>query len=236
MKKILDYISNNSFLTAMIGALSGSLFSFLTAIYVSRRNEKMDIKKEQRKHFENKAELRIVKSINNTPKPDIEVFVTPFKTEYMENSKHKIIFPKEILNTNKYKYKDFYLKNIGNADINYLDICVTSKRNTIMCKYSSLTYVIKNKIINYNFCYDRKILKNETICIRMYHLEEMEPGEFTSANFAILYEDSFGNLYKQPFWYQKENLYKPHKISYQDYRSYVTIDDALYCFDHPWMW
>lgn len=237
MKEILDYISNNSFLTTIIGALSGGLFSFLTAIYINKNNEKLEIKREKRRQFENKAELRIIKSINHNNKPDIEIFLVPFKIDYLNRPKdYKIIFPKNILCTKKHKYKDFYIKNIGNADINYLDICTTSKKNTALFEYSMLKKMVELRFIDYSFCYDRKILKNETICIRIYYLEKAEPEDSFSSTLAILYKDSFNNLYKQSLWYEKDNLYEPHKISYKEYRSYVTIDDALYCFENPWMW
>ena len=37
------------------------------------------------------------------------------------------------LKNDKYKYLKFYIKNIGKADINQLDICATAQKNTMFC-------------------------------------------------------------------------------------------------------
>ena len=57
-----------------------------------------------------------------------------------------------------------------------------------------------------------------------------------SCTLAILFRDDYNNLWEQPFWYEKDNLYEPHQITSKEYYSYVTMNDALDCFEHPWMW
>lgn len=240
MEKIFDYISNNSFLTTIIGVIVGGLISSLTTIYVSSKErkdkKKEDLKKEKIRQFENKAELKIEKTLQKSNnKADIEVFLLPYKVEYTDDfEKYNFIYPKEIKNKKLHKYKEFHIKNIGNSDINQLDICTIFKNHNILVDYKGLDAIIKNGFVNYNLCYDRKIMKNDNIVIRIYYLEGYQVAHLFSCTLLLLYKDSFNNLYEQPFWYEKDNLYEPRAICSKEYKELIGNKIAYDCFDKSW--
>lgn len=238
MKEIFDYISNNSFLTTIIGVIIGGLISFFTSTYDRKQRLKEEIARETRRQYENKAELKIENVLmESNNKPDIEVFLSPFKVDYSkEGEKYSFLYPKDIKNRKKHKYKEFIIKNIGKADINELDICATFKNHNILVDYKSLDMLVDNKIVEYSYSYDRKILKGDNIILRVYYIEGLQMRHPISCTLAILFRDSFNNLYEQLFWYEKDNLYEPRQIDYKEYRSSITSDDAYYCFENPKLW
>ncbi len=242
MKAVFDYINGNSFLTTIIGVIIGSIITSFTTIYVSSKDrkerKKEELLKEKRRQYENKAELKIISvNDNSNNKPDIEVFLAPFNMDYTNGFKNfEIVYPKDIKDRTKHKYKEFIIKNVGKSDINELDICATFKNHNALVNYKLLDMVVDEKIVDYNSCYDRKIMKGETIVIRVYYLEGLQVCHPISCTLAILFKDSFNNSYEQPFWYEKDNLYPPTPIDYKEYHTYITSDDAYYCFEHPYMW
>lgn len=242
MKELFDYINSNSFLTTIIGVIVGGLISSLTSIYISNKEKKERRKeaylKEKRMQLSRKPELKITKVLSeNDVVPNIEVFLAPFEVKYGNTyKKYEIYYPKDILNKEKHNYKDFYIKNIGKSAINQLDICATFKNHNILVAYQSLEYVVNEKFVEYNYCYDKKILKNDEIIIRVYYLQNYQMCHPFSCTLAILFRDDYNNLWEQPFWYEKDNLYEPRQITSKEYHSYVTMNDALDCFEHPWMW
>lgn len=242
MKEIFDYISNNSFLTTIIGVIIGGLMSSLTSIYVSSKERKERRQEEQNKEkarqFENKAELKIEEVLDESNNiADIEVFLLPFKVKYTDGFKnYEFIYPEGIKNKELHKYKEYHIRNIGNADINQLDICAMFKNHNILVNYNLLDFVVNNGSVNYNFCYDRKIMKKDTLIIRVYYLDGHQIAHSFSPTMEILYKDSFNNLYQQAFWYERDNLYEPRMIDYKQYKEAISADVAYDCFEKPWMW
>ena len=242
MKAVFDYINGNSFLTTIIGVIIGSIITSFTTIYVSSKDrkerKKEELLKEKRRQYENKAELKIISvNDNSNNKPDIEVFLAPFKVDYSNGFKNfQIVYPKDIKDRTKHKYKEFIIKNVGKSDINELDICATFKNHNVLVNYKLLDMVVDEKFVDYNSCYDRKIMKDENVIVRVYFLEDLQVCHPFSCTLAILFKDTFNNSYEQPFWYEKDNLYPPRPIDYKEYHTYITSDDAYYCFEHPYMW
>ena len=145
-------------------------------------------------------------------------------------------YSKDILKKEKYKHLRFYVKNIGNADVNRLDICATVQKNTMLCDIDEVKFLVDNKFVNYSICYDRKILKNDIILIDIAYLEISTICNMFSGELALIFRDSYGNLYEQPLFIQQRNLYEPHTISYKEYKIYTLPDAALECFKKSWMW
>ena len=244
MKAVFDYINGNSFLTTIIGVIIGSIITSFTTIYVSSKDrkerKKEELLKEKRRQYENKAELKIISvndNNNNNNKPDMEVFLAPFKVDYSNGFKNfQIVYPKDIKDRTKHKYKEFIIKNVGKSDINELDICATFKNHNVLVNYESLDTMVDEKVVDYSYCYDKKIMKNEKLVIRIYFLQDMQVWHPFSCTLAILFKDAFNNNYEQAFWYEKDNLYPPRLINYKEYHNYITSEDAYYCFEHPYMW
>lgn len=238
MKKILSFINANaiiaSFITLSINLIIQIVFRKNDRKYSSDQENKAEKKRE----FENKAELNIR---SNIVKDDsiqcIKVIISDFKIELSEDKNDvDFYYPQNILKKEKYKHLIFYIQNIGNADINQLDICVTSQKNMMLCDINNLEIYVKNKLINYNCLYDRKILKQEIIKVDIAYLENSKIFSLLCSELEILFRDSYGNLYIQPFFLQHKNLYEPKLISGKEYNSHIRTDDAIEYFKKYLKW
>ena len=198
---------------------------FIQLILEKRKEKKQNLKKKIEREYEefhNKAEFYLDK----IPKrqPDISLVMSDFSVNLI-NKKTKDIefyYDKDILNSKKYRHLKFYLKNIGNADVNQLDICVQSKHNTMLCGTDEIKWLVSNKLINYSYCYDRKILKNDGILIDISYLKTSKIFNSISSELILLFKDSYGNSYEQPFFLKNKNLYEPNKITNKDYRIAIS--------------
>lgn len=236
MKQAFDFINNNAIVASLITLAITTLIQIIFRISDRKYSEKQENKKESKSQFMNKAELHIEDNDNiEKDVPDISLFITDFKAS-VEQDEVLFEYRDNVLDKKKYKHMKFYLKNIGNADINQLDICVTAQKNTMLCHIDSIETFVKHKFVNYSYCYDRKILKDDVILIDIAYLEESRICNIFSAELALLFRDSYGNLYEQPFFIQQRNLYEPYKIKYSDFKIYTQPDTAIECFKNPWMW
>lgn len=167
----------------------------------------------------------------------IEIFMTDFDAKVINNKTDvEFYYSKDILNKKKYNHLKFYLKNIGNADINQLDICVTAQKNTMLCQIDEIKFLAENKLANYSYLFDRKKMKGKAIMIDIAYLPDSKICNTFSSELALIFRDSYGNLYEQPFFLQQENLYEPRSITYKEYNIYTKPDTAIECFKNPWMW
>lgn len=237
MKDIFNYINSNAVVASLITLGITTIIQIIFRKNDRKYNEKRENKKERKQQFLNKAELHIEdKKWDSKEKPDICLFMTDFKVSINDKKDVEFHYSKDVLKKDKYKHLKFYIKNIGNADINQLDICATAQKNTMLCDIESIKYIVDSKFVNYSYCYDRKILKNDIILIDIAYLEDGKICNTFSSELALLFRDSYGNLYEQPFFIQQRNLYEPHTISNKDYRIYTLTDTAIECFKKPWMW
>lgn len=234
MKKIIDIINNPTVSSSIFGAVIGSL---VTAFFNNRgrkKDSKEKYKDRKYEEYKNKPELRVVKG-NNESKPDISIINVPIYAKYI-NKECKIVYPKEEVEKREYLYKDIVIKNIGENSINQLDICVANQKHNILSKLEEIDYLAENELLNYNYCYDFKIMPNEVLKIRLYYLKSYNENSNYNCDLCFLFIDSFGNMYEQPFFFEKENLYEPTVITAKDYRNNVTTDVAEECFKNPCNW
>ena len=237
MKNIFNFINSNAVVASLITLGITTIIQIIFRKNDRKYNEKQDNKKERKQQFLNKAELHIEdKKWDSKEKPDICLFMTDFKVSINDKKDVEFHYSKNALKKDKYKHLKFYIKNIGNADINQLDICAIAQKNTMLCDIESIKYIVDSKFVNYSYCYDRKILKNDVILIDIAYLEDSKICNTFSSELALLFRDSYGNLYEQPFFIHQKNLYEPYTISNKDYRLYTLSDTAIECFKNPWMW
>ena len=117
-----------------------------------------------------------------------------------------------------------------------IDIYATNQKNTMLCDIDLIKDLVNSKFVSYSYCYDRKILKNDVILIDIAYLEDSKICNTFSSELVLLFRDSYGNLYEQPFFIQQKNLYEPHKISNNEYKVYTLTETAIECFKKPWLW
>ena len=238
MKEIFNFINNNAGVVSLITLIVTIIFQIIKTKSDRRYSEKIDNKKEKRKQFENKAEFIIEKNIeDNGTIPRINLIMSDFKANVTEDkSDVDFYYSKDILNNKKYKHMLFYIKNIGNADANQLDICVTSQKNTMISSVEYMGIYVKNKTVNYSYCYDRRIRKGDVVLIDIAYLDDSRIFSSLSSELALLYRDSYNNLYEQPFFLEEANLYEPFKVTNKDYRLMTTDDVAIECFKGNMYW
>ena len=237
MKDIFSFINSNAIVASLITLSISSIIQIIMKKSDRKYEENRERKKEKRQEFLNKAEFHIDgKHWDSKEKPDICLFMTDFNASLTKENDVVFNYDKNVLDSSKYKHMRFYLKNIGNADINELDICTTAQRNTMLCDIESVKNIVDDKFVNYNVCYDRKILKNDVILIDIAYLDNSKIFGVFSCELDILFMDSYGNRYRQPFFIRDNNIYPPSYISNKDFRIYTTVDTALECFKNPWMW
>ena len=224
MKEVFDYISNNSFLVSILSIFIGWLLSTCTHILDLGRIRKEEEMKERREAYKNKAELKLIKVLENKckEKPNVELFLTPIK---VNEDRKSFSYPEDFCNKKKHKYKDYYFKNVGGSDILYLDINTIKNESVTLIEYSSLNEESIKKFVENNHCHDIKIFKDDIVIIRIYYLENDMFCLPFSASMALMFEDSFHNFWRQPFWYEKNKIYEPYKISRKKYMSYILPDD-----------
>ena len=106
----------------------------------------------------------------------------------------------------------------------------------MLCDIDEVEFLVDNKFVNCSICYDSKILKNDIKLIDIAYLENSKICHMFSGELALIFRDSYGNLYEQPLFIQQRNLYESHAISYKEYKIYTLLDTALECLKKPWMW
>ena len=237
MKEILNFVNNNAGVVSLITLMVTIVFQIIMTKSDRKYNEKQENKKNRRKEFENKAEFIIDNNMEDDGTiPQIEIFMTDFDAKVINNKTDvEFYYSKDILNKQKYNHLKFYLKNIGNADINQLDICATAQKNTMLCQIDEIKFLAENKLVNYSYLFDRKIMKGKAIMIDIAYLPDSKICNTFSSELALIFRDSYGNLYEQPFFLQQENLYEPRSITHKEYNIYTKPDTAIECFKNPWM-
>lgn len=240
MNSIINFINNNAGVIAALGILIEVIKSFSVAIYNSKNQQKQRKEEKNEIEFQNKGEFEIISPLNNTEEVNkensIKLFFCSFNTIYKSKSEYEFKYPINALNRKLYEYKDFYIKNVGNANILHFYICAANQKCTSLIEFDNRKFFLNNKCINYSCCFDRKISVGDKIKVRIYHLKGWEISELISCALLLVYEDSFHNLYEQPFFYNSGNLYEPKKIDYKTYKINITADKAYECFENPYLW
>ena len=238
MKQFLSFINNNAIFASLITLFLSTVIQVLFRVSDRKYNEKQENKKNQRKQFENKAEFAIDNNIEDDETiPHIELFMTDFNVKVIDNKTDvEFYYSKDVLNKKKYKHLKIYLKNIGNADINQLDICATLQKNTMLCEINEIKFIVENKLVNYSCLFDRKIMKEKSIMIDIAYLPNSKICNMFSAEIKLIFRDSYGNIYIQPLFLQQEKLYEPRAMTHKEYNIYTKTDTAIECFKNPLMW
>lgn len=238
MKEILNFINNNAIVASLITLFLSTLIQVVFRRSDRKYNEKQENKRNRRKEFENKAELIIDNNMEDDGTiPYIHLFMTDFNAKVINNKTDvEFHYSKDVLNKKKYSHLKFYLKNIGNADINQLDICATAQKNTMLCHVDDIKFFTENKLVNYSYLFDRKIMKEKAVMIDIAYLPDSKICNTFSSELVLIFRDSYSNLYEQLFFLQQKNLYEPRSITHKEYNIYTKPDTAIECFKNPWLW
>ena len=235
MKNILKFINDNAIVASFITLAISTIIQMIFRKSDRKYNEKQENRRNKKKAIENKAILYIDENVKNEISiPCVNVLMSDFNVK-VTNDDVEFYYPNDILNKEKYKHLVFYVRNVDKASINQLDICVTSQKHNMICGVDNIEIYVKNKIVSYNYLYDRTILDGELIKIDISYLENSKILSMFNSELELIFRDSYGNFYAQPFFIDDRKLYEARLISYKEYKSYVTIDTAIECFKNPIM-
>lgn len=228
---------------AIIGSAITGIISILCEIIRINHQNKKEKAKEQKEVFINRPELKTVDYVNSIDNPDsinkicdIDVFIVPIDDVSIENGYLDVTY-----NLNYFEKKNwccviYTFKNVGKTDISSMDIMTVNKKNSCLFSSDEAFYYANHGLLNYSYCYDKKIRENETFTLKIcYYKDKIATGLF-SATMSIGMVDSFNHHWQQPLFAPSEKIYDSYSVDVKRYYADIKTDDAIECFKNPCLW
>lgn len=242
----------NEIIIAIISAVAGGIVTLLTTLVLDKRKEKredrLEAKKLQREAFQNRPEMQIVDfkdyivrtGYGVKQKCDIELFVAHIETVTVEGKKKRAIvhahYKEEHLNPDEWCCVMYALKNSGKTDISTTDIIWHFQQSSCIFPASEARQWAEGNLLNYSYCYDKKIRVGESISLRIcYHKDSVISGMFSApVSFGMI--DDNGRYWTQPLFAPQNKVYDSRAISPKEYIEQTRTILAEECFKKPWLW
>lgn len=243
---------NSEILAGIVGAVGGGAITLLVNLIVERRREKhadgIESRKEKKEILQTRPEMAIVDykdylmraGYGIQQKCDVELFVARIENVMTTGTKRQDVvcahYREEDFNPDEWCCVIYKFENKGKTDISLLDIICNYKKDTCIFLCDAAQSMAANHMLNYSYCYDKKIRIGETITIKFcFHKDRVLAG-MLSATMAIGMEDDNNRHWIQPLFVPDEKIYDSEQTSYQEYREQVLADMAEECFKKPWLW
>ena len=244
-------------IVAVVSAIVSSVITWILTtksdIRKERREDALMVKREQREIFENRPEMDVVEYKDYLSRPgygvkqacDIELFVAYIDHVSIEDNGKKgrkkrewvrAHFHPEDLNTNEWCCVIYTFKNVGKTDISTTDIICHYQRDTCIFPCAFADRYMRDNILNYSECYDRKIRSGETVSLKLCYHKDRIMMSSTSANMSIGMQDDNGRCWQQPLFAPTDKVYDSRQVNWKEYRTDLLPDSAIECFKKPWMW
>ena len=237
---------------AILSALVGGFITFIFTIASDKRKEKredkLESKKLQREAFENRPEMQIIDFKDYISRPgygvkqkcDIDIFVARISGTTIDgDKKHPIVnahYCEDNLKTDEWRCVIYFLKNAGKTSISTLDVICHFQQTTCIFPSSEVRQYMEGNLLNYSYCYDKKIREGDTITLKFcYHKERIVPG-LISAVMSIGMIDDNGRYWTQTLFAPQDKIYDSRSISVKEYNEEIRTDIAVECFKKPWLW
>lgn len=212
---------------AVIGAIVGGTIALIGNAINRHYNKKDEVEKDRKERFKQKAELYIDKNPKtNADTVKMEVIFTEYNAKLDKNGYAEIIYPKEHKNNN-YKEVTLYLKNIGSADINELEIAVATPENTALLNKTVPINFIEHDYVSYGVSTEDKVRQNNDLELTIYYLRRTENRFLDGASLFIFYRDSLNNTCRQLLCPLAEKISEPRYIGYREWSRHVSINENL---------
>lgn len=219
MKNILEYLNNNALAASFITFILSTIIQIIFRIN-DRKSRLADIRREE---SYNKPEFMIENNYTDDHEiPRLKLLISDYKIKKTKNGIDYIL-DKNITNNKKYKHLYFYIRNIGKSNINELGIAVSNSNSLMLCDINDIERLYNDKLVDFYYLYDRKILKNDVLEIDLSFLENAKIINTFSCELYILYRDQYNNFYKQLFFIGNNNIYEPYKITEKEYKKYLKL-------------
>lgn len=232
MQPFLDFLNSNAGLVAILGVVVGWVLSSITSFILYCRQKKDDEEKDAKERFKDKAELLASDGANIPTErlydaKNIDALFCSYQTRLDKNGNIDIKYPKGIRNSKELKRHTIFLENIGNSDINELEIAVESPKNNVLIEKNYIDEFTTKGLVNYGIILDRKIQKGEVIAITICYYEEDPVVSLFSASLLLFYRDSLGNVCEQPVFPEQSKSYEPTLITQEEWREHVSVNKNL---------
>lgn len=237
---------------SIISALIAGLVTFLFTLALNKRKEKrednLEARKLQREAFQNRPEMQITDFKDYITRPgygikqkcDIDIFVAHISSTTIEgNKKQQFVsasYCEDDFDTAEWCCVIYTLKNVGKTAISALDVICHFQRTTCIFPSDSAKQWADGNMLNYAYCYDRKIREGNTITLKFcYHKDAIVEGTF-SAMMSIGMVDDNGRHWIQPLFTPRGKMYDSRSISEKEYYESTHTEIAEKCFKKPWLW
>lgn len=212
---MLDFLNNNAGFVAILGVIVGWALSSMTTLILYRRQKKDDEEKDIKERFKHKAEF----IYSQRPKNEggdirrLEATFCTYQPSIGKDDMVEVTYPKELLSRNKMKMKYFYFENIGESDVNELEVAVSNPKATALILESNKKSFVKDGAISYGVSLDQKVRKGEVLELKIHYLEDDPILSILSSSLEIYYRDSLHNICRQPFFSEQRKIYEPSLVS-----------------------
>lgn len=229
---------------AIIGSAITGIIAFLCEIIKIKHQDKKERAKEQKEIFINRPELKILDYVNNIDNPgasinkkcDIDVFIVPIDDVSIEDGYLDVKYNLDYFEKKNWCCVIYTFKNVGKTDISSIDIMTVFKEKSCLFASDKALYYANNGLLNYSYCYDKKIRENETFTLKIcYYKDTIATGLF-SATMSIGMIDSFNHYWQQPLFAPSEKIYDSYPVDAKRYYADIKTDDAIECFKNPCLW
>lgn len=223
---------NSNIVATVTGAVIGGFIAMTASSITYRRQRKDAEKKEIRENFKHKAELLASDGVNIPNEKlydakNINAVFCSYRASLNKRGEVTVRYPKGIHNSKELKHHTIFLENIGDSDINELEIAVENPKKNALIEKNYIDEFITKGLVNYGILLDRKIRKGEIITVTIYYYENDPIVSLFSASLLLFYRDSLGNICEQPIFPEQSKTYEPSLISFKKWRDHINVDRNL---------
>ena len=234
----------SALISAIVGAIAGGLVSLILEMRRERQKAKKKKEKKKEKIYQNRPELEIVKYKDYLEQPgleinkkcDINIFLTKIESVSTENGIVKLHYKEEFFNKEEWCCVIYTFKNMGKTDILCVSPICVNKRSTILCDITNVQSILEYSYLSYSTLFDKKVRVGESFTMKVCYHKECIMGGLFSAGMIMGIEDCNKNFWEQPLFVPDNKIYEAQKISYEEYRAYYSSENAIECFQKPWLW
>lgn len=226
---MLDFLNSNAGFVAILGVIVGWALSSMTTLILYRRQKKDNEEKDVKERFRHKAEFIYSQRFKNE-RGDIkrlEVTFCTYQPSIGKDDMVEVTYPKELLSRNKMKTEYFYFENIGESDVNELEVAVSNPKATALILEINKSSFVKDGAISYGVSLDQKVRKGEVLELKIHYLEDDPILSILSSSLEIYYRDSLHNICRQPFFPEQRKIYEPSLVSRQEWCKHVSVQKNL---------
>lgn len=219
-------------IAAVVGAVSGGIVNFILELIKNRRSDKKETQRKKEEVYKTRPELDIIdyedhiysENISQIPSCDIEVFVA--MAEQLKSGKDAgAVYKQDDLVRDNWHVFTYKFKNMGNTDIDSLNLIMSVKNTVCLFETKLLDYMASKGVINYSICYDKKIRVGETVSLKLIYNNQRIPKNSFSSIMVIGLQDDSGHCWEQPFFAPDEKIYKSTQVSNEFYHCMLRSDD-----------